>query len=196
MKPISRICVYCGSSSGRLEVYSDAARALAAELVNRNIGLVYGGASIGIMGLIADAVLDLGGQAIGVIPESLVRKEIVHINLTELHITKSMHERKSMMADLSDGFIALPGGIGTLEEIFEILTWAQLGFHRKPCGLLNVESYFDSLTAFLDHSVQERFVKQAHRQMLVVEKDPKVLLDRFKSYAHPHVEKWVREGQT
>jgi uncharacterized protein (TIGR00730 family) len=196
MKIIKSICVYCGSSSGRQESYSDAARALAKAMVARDICLVYGGADIGIMGLLADAVLECGGRAVGVIPESLVRKEIVHKGLTELHVTKSMHERKSMMADLSDAFIAMPGGLGTLEEIFEILTWAQLGFHSKPCGLLNVEGYFDSLSAFLDHSVKERFVKQAHRHMLIVESDPEVLLERFVSYSPPLVEKWVREGQT
>jgi uncharacterized protein (TIGR00730 family) len=196
IKNIKSICVYCGSSSGRLEAYSNAARALAQELVSRKISLVYGGASIGIMGLLADTVLELGGRAVGVMPESLVRKEIAHKNLTELHVTQSMHERKSIMSDLSDGFIAMPGGLGTLEEIFEILTWSQLGFHGKPCGLLNVEGYFDSLTEFLDHSVKERFIKQVHRQMLIVESDPKVLLDRFSSYFPPVVEKWVREGQT
>jgi uncharacterized protein (TIGR00730 family) len=196
MEKVKNICVYCGSSSGRLESYSDAARALATELVSRNIGLVYGGAGIGIMGTLADRVLELGGRAVGIIPKSLVRKEIVHYDLTELHVTQSMHERKSMMADLSDGFIALPGGIGTLEEIFEIWTWAQLGFHGKPCGLFNVEGYFNALIAFLDHSTSERFVKQAHRQMLIVESDPKVLLDRFSSYSPPVVKKWVQEGET
>jgi uncharacterized protein (TIGR00730 family) len=196
MNKIKNICVYCGSSSGRLESYPEAARALARELVGRNIGLVYGGASIGIMGALADAMLELGGRAVGVIPESLVRKEIVHGNLTSLHVTKSMHERKAIMADLSDGFVALPGGIGTLEEILEIWTWAQLGFHEKPCGLLNVEGYFDNLAAFMDHSMKEHFIKRVHRQMLIVESDPVVLLQRFSSYSPPLVEKWVREGQT
>jgi uncharacterized protein (TIGR00730 family) len=196
MKKTRNICVYCGSSCGRLEAYAAAAGALAAEMVRRDIGLVYGGAGIGVMGVVANTVLDLGGRAIGVIPQSLVRKEIVHHNLTELHVTQSMHERKSIMADLSDGFIALPGGIGTLEEIFEIWTWGQLGFHGKPCGLLNAEGYFDGLTSFLDHMVAERFVKQAHRQMLIVERDPKALLDRFGKYTAPVVKKWVQEGQT
>jgi uncharacterized protein (TIGR00730 family) len=131
---MKNICVYCGSSIGRQEAYSSAARDLARSLVDRNLGLVYGGASVGIMGLIADTVLQLGGKAVGVIPDALVRKEIAHKNLTELHVTQSMHERKTLMAELSDGFIALPGGIGTLEEIFEIWTWAQLGIHAKPCG--------------------------------------------------------------
>jgi len=196
MNNIKNICVYCGSSSGRLESYTQAARELAGELVKLDIGLIYGGASIGIMGAVADTVLELGGRATGVIPQSLVRKEIVHDNLTELHVTQSMHERKAIMADLSDGFIALPGGIGTLEEIFEVWTWAQLGFHGKPCGLLNVTGYFDSLCSFMDHCVEERFVKQIHRQMLIVENDPALLLQRFSSYSAPRVEKWVQEGQT
>jgi len=190
------ICVYCGSNSGRQEVYSSAARALAKSLVDRNLRLVYGGASVGIMGLIADTVLQLGGQAVGVIPDALVRKELAHTNLTELHVTQSMHERKTLMAELSDGFIALPGGIGTLEEIFEIWTWAQLGFHRKPCGLLNIEGYFDSLISFLDHAVKEQFVKKPHRSMLIVEHDPKALLDRFASYEAPTIQKWVGGTET
>jgi hypothetical protein len=137
MNELKSICVYCGSSPGRLKAYSTAARALAASLVEQNIRLVYGGANVGIMGLLADAVLQLGGEVIGVIPEALVQKEVAHTGLTELHVTQSMHERKTLMAELSDGFVALPGGIGTLEELFEVWTWAQLGFHDKPCGLLN-----------------------------------------------------------
>jgi uncharacterized protein (TIGR00730 family) len=190
------ICVYCGSNPGRQEAYSSAARDLAKSLVDRNLKLVYGGASVGIMGLVADAVLQHGGQAVGVIPDTLVRKEVAHTNLTELHVTQSMHERKTLMAELSDGFIALPGGIGTLEEIFEIWTWAQLGFHRKPCGLLNIEGYFDSLTTFLDHAVAEQFVKKLHRSMLIVEHDPEVLLDRFASYEPPTTQKWVGKAET
>jgi len=157
MKPLKNICVYCGSSPGRLKAYADAARALAEALVSRNIGLVYGGASIGIMGAVADHVLQLGGKAVGVIPEALMRKEVAHYRLSELYVTQSMHERKMRMAELSDGFIALPGGLGTLEELFEIWTWAQLGFHDKPCGLLNVEGYYDPLIEFLDHAVTEQF---------------------------------------
>jgi hypothetical protein len=173
------VCVYCGSNSGRLAAYSSAARALGKALVDRDIRLVYGGSHLGMMGVVADEVLRLGGQAVGVIPESLVQKEVAHKSLTELRITQSMHERKALMAELSDGFVALPGGIGTLEELFEVWTWAQLGFHGKPCGLLNVEGYFDSLTAFLDHAVAEQFVKSAHRSILMVENDPEKLLDRF-----------------
>jgi uncharacterized protein (TIGR00730 family) len=196
VKFMKSVCVYCGSSPGRQEAYSDAARDLARSLVDRNIRLVYGGASVGIMGLVADTVLQFGGQAVGVIPEALVRREVAHKRLTELHVTQSMHERKMLMAELSDGFIALPGGIGTLEELFEVWTWAQLGLHKKPCGLLNIAGYFDSLTTFLDHAVAEQFVKQPHHSMLLVERDPEALLDRFGSYQPPAVTKWVEEDET
>lgn len=189
------ICIYCGSNPGRQEAYSGAARDLARSLVSRNLKLVYGGASVGIMGLIADTVLELGGQAVGVIPEALVRKEVAHPNLSELHVTQSMHERKTLMAELSDGFIAMPGGIGTLEEIFEIWTWAQLGFHEKPCGLLNVEGYFDSLTTFLDHAVAEQFVKKTHRSMLIVDSAPETMLERFSRYEPPTIKKWVGKAE-
>jgi hypothetical protein len=185
------ICVYCGSSPGRLEVYASAARALGQALVERDLGLVYGGASIGLMGLIADTVLQLGGRAVGVIPQALARKEVVHRHLTELHVTQSMHERKTLMADLSDGFIAMPGGIGTFEEIFEIWTWAQLGIHTKPCGLLNVAGYYDALSTFLDHAAAEQFLKPPHRSLLIVEQEPQALLDRFASYQPPSVRKWL-----
>jgi uncharacterized protein (TIGR00730 family) len=190
------ICVYCGSSPGRQPAYSNAARDLARTLVERNIRLVYGGASVGIMGLIADSVLQLGGQVVGVIPEALSRKELAHQSLTELHVTQSMHERKTLMAELSDGFIAMPGGIGTLEEIFEIWTWAQLGFHNKPCGMLNIGGYFDSLTAFLDHAVEEQFVRPPHRSMLIVETAPETLLDRLATYKPTTIQKWVDKAET
>ncbi len=196
MHTIKNICVYCGSSPGRLNGYADAARSLAEALVERDIGLVYGGASVGIMGVVADQVLGLGGRVVGVIPEALVRKEVAHHHLTELHITQSMHERKMMMAELSDGFIAMPGGIGTLEEIFEVWTWAQLGLHHKPCGLLNVEGYFDPLRSFLDHTVQEEFVRPRTRSMLIVEQEPDALLKRFFAYRPPIVKKWVEEDET
>ena len=185
------ICVYCGSSPGRLEVYASAARALGQALVERDLGLVYGGASIGLMGLIADTVLQLGGRAVGVIPQALARKEVVHRHLTELHVTRSMHERKTLMADLSGGFVAMPGGIGTFEEIFEIWTWAQLGIHAKPCGLLNVAGYYDALSTFLDHAAAEQFLKPPHRSLLMVEQEPQALLDRFASYQPPSVRKWL-----
>jgi len=193
---MKNICVYCGSNPGRQEAYASAARELAKTLVESNLGLVYGGASVGIMGLIADTMLQLGGRAIGVIPEALMRKEIAHKSLTELHVTKSMHERKTLMAELSDGFIAMPGGIGTLEEIFEVWTWAQLGFHAKPCGLLNVAGYYDALTSFLEHAVTEQFVKPAHHATLIVERHPQRLLERFANHVPPSVQKWVEKADT
>lgn len=188
---MKNICVYCGSSPGRLDAYADGAHALARALVQRDLGLVYGGAGIGLMGLVADTVLQLGGCVVGVIPEALARKEVVHKSLTDIHITQSMHERKTLMAELSDGFIAMPGGIGTFEEIFEIWTWAQLGLHTKPCGLLNVAGYYDALTAFLDHAAAEQFLKPQHRSMLIVEQEPEKLLDRFARYQRPSVQKWL-----
>lgn len=196
MQPINSICVYCGSSPGRQEAYATAAFGLAEALVSRNIRLVYGGAGIGIMGMVADRVLKLGGQVIGVIPKALAHKEVAHPNLTELHVTSSMHDRKMRMAELSDGFIALPGGIGTLEELFEIWTWAQLGFHDKPCGLLNVAGYYDALIQFLDHVLAEQFVKPHHRGMLMVETDPNLLLDRYSNYQPPAVKHWLSEDET
>ena len=196
MTPINSICVYCGSSPGRIEAYGSAGCALAKSLVSRNIRLVYGGAGIGIMGMVADQVLKLGGQAIGVIPKALAHKEVAHKNLTELHVTQSMHERKMLMAELSDGFIALPGGIGTLEELFEIWTWAQLGFHNKPCGLLNIEGYYDSLIGFLDHVLAEQFVKKDHHAMLIVETNPDALLDHYINYQPPAVRHWVGKDET
>jgi uncharacterized protein (TIGR00730 family) len=191
MKQLTSICVYCGSSPGRLPAYGNAARELAATLVEQNIRLVYGGAKVGIMGVLADTVLQLGGEVVGIIPEALVQKEVAHTGLTQLHVTRSMHERKTLMAELADGFVALPGGIGTLEELFEVWTWAQLGFHHKPCGLLNVEGYYDSLAMFLDHTVVEEFVRQPHRSMLVVESDPRALLERFRKHVPPLVAKWL-----
>ena len=188
------VCVYCGSSPGRRAVYADAARQLAREMVKRNLGLVYGGASVGIMGVVADAVLDAGGRATGVIPEALRDKEIAHPGLTELHVTSSMHERKTRMAGLADGFIAMPGGVGTLEELFEIWTWAQLGWHDNPCALLNVDGYYDGLTTFLDHATGEAFLRPAHREMLIVESDPARLLDRMADYQKPEAKTWVRKA--
>lgn len=196
MSTINRVCIYCGSSPGRLGVYGAAAVSMAEALVTRKITLVYGGASIGMMGMLADHVLKLGGQAIGVIPTNLAHKEVAHQNLTELHITQSMHERKMLMAELADGFIALPGGLGTLEELFEILTWAQLGFHDKPCGLLNVNGYYDFLVKFLDHALAEKFVKTHHYKLLMVEKYPDALLERFNKNKSTNIEHWVGKNET
>jgi uncharacterized protein (TIGR00730 family) len=187
---MKRICVNCGSNSGFNGVYLETARKLGNALVNCNLELVYGGAEVGLMGEVANAVMRAGGTAIGVIPQSLADR-VSHRGLTELHIVSSMHERKQMMVELSDAFIALPGGFGTLEEIAEILTWAQLGFHKKPCGLVNVAGYFDSFLSFLDHAVSEGFMKQEHHDMLFVSDDPATLLERFRSYAAPKVEKWI-----
>jgi len=187
---MKRICVYCGSNTGKDKDYANAARELAEVLVQSDIGLVYGGSSKGIMGLLADAVLVDGGAVEGVMPKSLLEKEVAHDGLTEMHIVESMHARKSMMAVLSDGFIALPGGYGTLEEIVEILTWAQLQFHEKPCGLLNVNGYFNHLLSYLDHAEAEGFLHAAHRAMLQVSKKPADLIRRFESYIPPNIEKW------
>ena len=196
MNRLKNICVYCGSSPGRGDAYLSQATALANALVERNIGLVYGGASIGVMGRVADEVLKRNGRVIGVIPQALATKEIAHEGLSELHITHSMHERKQLMAELADGFIALPGGIGTLEELFEIWTWAQLGLHQKPCGLLNSSGYYDGLIGFLDHMRHQGFVKPAHRELLMLESDPGALLDRFARYRAPVVEHWLTPDQT
>jgi uncharacterized protein (TIGR00730 family) len=196
MKNLTNLCVYCGSSSGRIDTYATAARALAQAMVERGIGLVYGGASVGIMGILADEVLRLGGKAVGVIPESLMRRELAHAALTELHVTPSMHARKTLMAELADGFVALPGGIGTFEELFEVWTWAQLGFHQKPCGLLNVAGYYDALTVFLDHAANEQFVRHDTRDMLIVEATPAALLDRFATYTPPGNRRWLASGET
>ena len=179
---MKNICVYCGSRPGRISEYVDAADDLATAMVERNIGLVYGGGARGIMGAVADAMLVKGGRATGIMPKSLLGKERPHEGLTELHSVVTMHERKALMAELSDGFVALPGGLGTLEEILEMFTWAQLGFHQSPCGLLNVDGYYDLLVAFFRHAQTELFVEEVHVNMLIVEADPARLLDRFESY--------------
>jgi len=185
-----RICVYCGSSPGSNNRYAEAAIELADTLVRHDIEVVYGGASKGTMGVLADAVLERGGIVHGVIPKMLQEKEIAHAGLTELHVVASMHERKSMMAALSDGFIALPGGFGTLEEIIEILTWGQLRFHDKPCGLFNVLGYFDKLLEYLDHAQKEGFLRAENRAMLLCDADPAGLIQQFEHYAAPQIDKW------
>ena len=178
-----RICVYCGSKSGLHDDYAAAARNLASVLVSNDIELVYGGAAKGTMGTLADAVLELGGVVHGVIPKMLKDKEIAHLDLTELHVVGSMHERKSLMAELSDGFIALPGGFGTLEELIEILTWGQLRFHDKPCGVLNVRGYFDKLLDYVDHMHREGFLREENRAMLLCDDEAAGLLGQFERYA-------------
>jgi uncharacterized protein (TIGR00730 family) len=186
-----RLCVYCGSRPGSQPDYTEAAQHLARALVKRHIELVYGGASVGTMGVLADTVLAAGGHVIGIIPQAIVDREVVHRGLSDLRIVTSMHERKALMAELSDGFIALPGGLGTLDEVFEILTWGQLGLHQKPCGLLNIRGYYRGLIDFLDHAVSERFITDVHRAMLLVEEEPERLIERFERYKAPAVARWV-----
>ena len=187
---MNRLCVYCGSSSGADEVFAEAAIELGTLLASANIGLVYGGATKGLMGAIADTVLEAGGRVTGVIPAALRDKEIAHQGLTELHVVDSMHERKSLMAVLSDGFVAMPGGFGTVEELIEVLTWGQLQFHSKPCGLLNVNGYFDHLLRFFDNARDSGFLKSIHRDMLLVADSPAGLLGKFEHYAPPLAQKW------
>jgi uncharacterized protein (TIGR00730 family) len=191
---IHRLAVFCGSNPGTRPDYVQAARALGTLLAQRGIGVVYGGSSVGLMAALADAMQDELGDVIGVIPRMLVEREVANKSLTDLRVVETMHERKALMAELADGFIALPGGIGTLEEFFETWTWAQLGMHAKPCGLLNVEGYYDGMLQFLDHAVAERFVRDVHRAMVIVESDPEKLLSRCMSYEPPRVVKWINAG--
>jgi uncharacterized protein (TIGR00730 family) len=193
--PIRRICVFCGSNRGGDPAYAAAARAFGEALVRRKIGLVTGAGGTGLMGEAIDAVLRGGGEAIGVIPHALVLRELAHAGLRDLRVVRSMHERKAMMAELSDGFVALPGGFGTLEELLEIVTWAQLGLHGKPVGVVNVKGYYDPLLALLDHAVGEGFLKPLHRGMLLVGKDPEDLLAQFDRHVPTAVEKWITPDQ-
>ncbi len=188
---MKRVCVFCGSSAGSSPVYREAARALGQTLARRGVTLVYGGGSTGLMGAVADAALDAGGEVIGVIPRALQLRELAHARLTSLHVVGSMHERKAKMAELSHGFIALPGGMGTLEEFAEILTWAQLGLHDRPCGLLDVDGYYQPLLGFFDRAVAEGFVRPEHRRIVHLATDADALLDAFARYEPPRVEKWI-----
>ena len=190
---MKRIGVFCGSSSGARPDYKNAAAELASELVKRGIGLVYGGGRIGLMGRIAEAVIAGGGEVIGVIPEFLIEKELAYEGVSELRAVQSMSERKAVMAELSDAFVALPGGYGTLDELVEMLSWTQLGIHHKPCGLLNTRDYYDALLDFFDRSVSENFLQPEHRSMLLVETDPATLLDRLESWTPPAIDKtkWI-----
>lgn len=194
MTEIRRVAVFCGSNIGARPEYVAAAKSLGCALASRGIGLVYGGSNVGLMAVIADEMLDELGDVIGVIPKALVDREVANTTLSDLRIVSSMHERKAMMAELADAFVALPGGIGTLEEFFEMWTWAQLGMHRKPCALFNAAGYYDALLQFLDRSVEEKFVRQAHREMVIVEGSADALLDRIAAYEPPHVVKWVNAG--
>jgi len=185
------VCVFCGSSPGARPGYAEAARALGAELAARQIRLVYGGAGVGLMGVVADAALSAGGTVIGVIPEHLLDKEIAHAGLSELRITATMHERKALMADLSEGFVAMPGGYGTLEEFAEVLTWSQLGLQSKPCGLLDVEGFYEPLLRFFDHAVAERFVSPEHRNLVLADTEPGRLLDALAAWVPSVTDKWL-----
>lgn len=188
---LQRVCVFCGSSSGFPPTYAQAARDLGRQLAQRKLELVYGGGKVGLMGALADASLAEGGHVIGVIPQMLVDKEIAHRGLTELRVVGSMHDRKALMSDLADAFIALPGGYGTWEEFFEVLTWTQLGLQRKPCALLNVNGYYDSLLSMAARAHDEGFLRDLHRDLILADTDPVRLLDRLDTYEMPRVEKWI-----
>ncbi len=193
---IRRICVYAGSSVGARPQYAAAAVALAKEIVARGRGVVYGGGNVGLMGVLADAALDVGGEVIGVIPEALLARELGHGDVTELRVVQTMHERKGTMAELADAFVALPGGFGTVEELVEVLTWAQLGIHAKPCGLLDVGGFYQPFVAFFDHAVAEGFLRPQHRAMLCVDADVSALLDALETWQPPVVHKWIDLDRT
>jgi uncharacterized protein (TIGR00730 family) len=193
---MKRLCVFCGSNSGARPEYAEAARAVAAAMAGSDLTLVYGGGAVGLMGVLADEMLRLRGRVTGVIPRSLWDREVGHGSLTQLHVVETMHERKARMAELSDGFIALPGGIGTLEEIFEIWTWAQLGVHRKPVGFLDVGGYYAPLMDFLDCAVEAQFLRPETRGIAIVDSDPARLIERFRQYVPPDVPQWLRRSET
>ncbi len=193
---IHRLCVFCGSCDGTLPEYGEAARALGASLARRGVEVIYGGGRVGLMGRLADGCLEAGGRVVGVIPEALATKELAHAGCTELHVVGSMHERKALMAERADAFLALPGGLGTFEELFEVWTWGQLGFHAKPCGLLNVAGFYDRLIAFLEHAAEHGFLRAEHLRMLFVGGDGAELLDAMQSYRPPDVRKWLRRDET
>ena len=193
---MKRVCVFCGSSHGVRPAYTEAARRMGALLAGRGITMVYGGGNVGLMGELADAALGAGGEVIGVIPRSLADREVAHLGLTDLRIVSSMHERKAMMAELSDAFIAMPGGMGTYEELFEVITWSQLGLHKKACGLLDVEGFYAPLVAFVDRAVSEGFIKPAHRGIVVSDADPVTLLAKLERAEVPDLPKWIGRDQT
>lgn len=190
-----RICVFCGSNPGVNPAYKNAAAGLGRLLAERKIELVYGGGNIGLMGVLADAALEASGRVIGVIPESLMAKEVGHQGLTELRVVGSMHERKALMADLAEGFIALPGGYGTFEEFCEVVTWSQLGLHAKPCGVLNVEKYYDPLLALFDHAVKEGFLRSDNRTLVLEERDPRRLLEKMSEFQASDGGKWITDEE-
>ena len=190
------VCVFCGSKPGNDPAYAAGARRLGRTLAEEGITLVYGGGHVGLMGVVADTILDAGGKVTGVIPRALVEREIAHPGLTDLRVVGSMHERKALMSELSEGFIALPGGTGTLEEFFEVQTWAQLGEHEKPCGLLNLAGYYDPLVALFDYMVAKGFLSEEHRATVLVETEPEPLLDAFAHYTPPKTIKWIDKEET
>ncbi len=196
MNSFHRVCVFCGSSGGFSEVYRSAAVELGRFLSEQGLGLVYGGGRIGLMGVVADAVLAQGGQVIGVIPQPMIAREIWHSGLTELRVVPSMHARKSLMAELADAFIALPGGFGTFEEFCEMVTWSQLGIHRKPCGLLNVDGYYDPLLQMFDRAVAEGFLKRENRELVLAAPDSRRLLEQMQAFEPVVVRKWIEPSQT
>lgn len=193
---MKRICIFCGSSPGVRPAYAEAATELARLLVKLGLGIVYGGGNVGLMGVLADAAMAAGGEVIGVIPWALFAKEAGHTGVTDLRVVGSMHERKALMAELSDGFIAMPGGWGTFDEFCEILTWAQLGLHNKPCGLLNTEDYYDTLIAMFDHSVAEGFLKPEYRSLMIAAKEPGELVAKMQAYRGQVLAKWIEKSQT
>ena len=195
MTDLRRVCVFCGSSSGTRPVYAQAAAQLGTALADAGVGVVYGGGNVGLMGAVATAALDAGAEVIGVIPQQLLEREIGNLDVTELHVVDSMHERKAMMADLSDAFVALPGGLGTLEELFEVATWSQLGLHVKPVALLDVDGFFGPLTAMLDHAVAEGFVRPEHRRLLLSADGPEQLLDALRAFEPPPTRAWIGDDE-
>jgi uncharacterized protein (TIGR00730 family) len=196
MTDLRSVTVYCGSNAGADPAYAEATRGLARLLVDSDIRIVYGGASLGLMGVLADTAMEAGGEVIGIMPQALFDREIGHRGVSDLRVVASMHERKALMAELADGFIALPGGIGTLEELIEVYTWSQLGIHRKPLGVLNVNGYYDKLAGFLDDAVHQRFLPAQHRDVLIFEPDPETLLARMAGAETPTASKWLTEAET
>ncbi len=192
---LMRVCVFCGSKTGTAPEYEAATKLLATEMTHRGIGAVFGGGSVGLMGVLADRVLEARGEVIGVIPEALATKELLHPRVPDMRRVADMHQRKALMAELADAFIALPGGFGTFEELFEIVTWAQLGFHRKNIGLLNVGGYFDPLVELIEHAIREGFIKPSHRDLVVVESEPARLLDRLATHEMPQVKRWLKRDE-
>ncbi|MFV0388297.1 MAG: TIGR00730 family Rossman fold protein [Pyrinomonadaceae bacterium] len=193
---MKRVCVFCGSNMGLKPIYAESAKKLGKALVERNLELVYGGGRVGLMGVIAETVLELGGTAIGIIPESLAKKEIAYHGLNELIVVESMHKRKAMMEEFSDGFIALPGGFGTFEELCEMVTWGQLGFHRKPCGILNIDGFYDPLIQLFDESTSEGFIRSEHRETVLIEAEPEKILLQMEEYIPPVLPKWLDKDES